>query len=150
MINIWMKLIRGNLIWKYLCKRYNIGDTTVVLFLAGENSKVDEYAVKYLDLVMERKGCNKAVIFVENEELIGFTKDRLTPFIHADVRMIANTQIMPVYNWYRVVRFNKNFFFTFTDKTKDNLLGKFIRETEINERDAVCLAIYNFRKVVEE
>jgi hypothetical protein len=30
------------------------------------------------------------------------------------------------------------------------LLGRFMRETDINEKDAVCLAIYNFRGVVEE
>ena len=150
MINVWMKLVKGDLLWKYLRLRYAINDTTVVLFLAGENPKIDEYALKYLGLVMERKGCNRVVIFVENEELFSFAKGKLNSSTNADVRKITTAQIMAVYNWYRVVRFNKNLFFTFTDRTKDNLLGKFIRETEINEKDAVCLAIFNFRKVVEE
>ena len=150
MINVWMKLVKGDLLWKYLRLRYAINDTTVVLFLSGENSKIDEYALKYLGLVMERKGCNRAVIFVENEELLCFAKEQLNTTIKADVRKITAAQIMAIYNWYRVVRFNKNLFFTFTDRTKDNLLGKFMRETEINEKDAVCLAIFNFRKVVEE
>lgn len=150
MINVWMKLVKGDLLWKYLRLRYAINDTTVVLFLAGENPKIDEYALKYLGLVMERKGCNRVVIFVENEELFSFAKGKLNSSTNADVRKITTAQIMAVYNWYRVVRFNKNLFFTFTDRTKDNLLGKFMRETEINEKDAVCLAIFNFRKVVEE
>lgn len=150
MINVWMKLVKGDLLWKYLRLRYAINDTTVVLFLAGENPKIDEYALKYLGLVMERKVCNRVVIFVENEELFCFAKGKLNSSTNADVRKITTAQIMAVYNWYRVVRFNKNLFFTFTDRTKDNLLGKFIRETEINEKDAVCLAIFNFRKVVEE
>lgn len=150
MINVWIKLVKGDLLWKYFRLRYAINDTTVVLFLTGENPKIDEYALKYLGLVMERKGCNRVVIFVENEELFSFAKGKLNLSINADVRKITTAQIMAVYNWYRVVRFNKNLFFTFTDRTKDNLLGKFIRETEINEKDAVCLAIFNFRKVVEE
>lgn len=150
MINVWMKLVKGDLLWKYLRLRYAINDTTVVLFLTGENPKIDEYALKYLGLVMERKGCNRVVIFVENEELFCFAKEKLNATIKADVEMITVAQIMTIYNWYRVVRFNKNLFFTFTDRTKNNLLGKFIRETEINEKDAVCLAIFNFRKVVEK
>lgn len=150
MINVWMKLVKGNLLWKYLRLRYAINDTTIVLFLTGENPEIDGYALKYLGLVMERKGCNRVVIFVENEELFCFAKEKLNETIKADVEMITVAQIMAIYNWYRVVRFNKNLFFTFTDRTKDNLLGKFIRETEINEKDAVCLAIFNFRKVVEE
>ena len=149
MINVWMKLVKGNLFWKYLRLRYAINDMTVVLFMSGDNSKIDEHSLKYLDLVMERKGCNRAVIFVENEDLLRFAKERLNSTINADVRKITTAQTMAVYNWYRVVRFNKNLFFTYTDRTKDNLLGKFMRETEINEKDAVCLAIYNFRKVVE-
>lgn len=145
-----MKLVKGDLLWKYLRLRYAINDTTVVLFLTGENPKIDEYALKYLGLVMERKRCNRAVIFVKNEELLCLAKEKINTTIKTDVRKITATQIMAVYNWYRVVRFDKNLFFTFTDRTKDNMLGKFIRETEINEKDAVCLAIYNFRKVVEE
>lgn len=150
MLNVGMKLIIGKLTWKYLCIRYNISDTTVVLFLAGENHKIDEYALKYLNLVMERKGCTKAIIFVENEEQLCFANERLDATTKADVRKITDKRIMAIYRLYRIVRFNKNLFFTFTDRTKDNLLGKFMRETEINEKDAVCLAIFNFRKVVEE
>ena len=48
MINVWMKLVKGDLLWKYLRLRYAINDTTVVLFLAGENPKIDEYALKYI------------------------------------------------------------------------------------------------------
>lgn len=150
MLSIWMKLVKGSFTWKYLCLRYHISGTTAVLFLSGENPGIDEYALKYLDRVMDRKRCDAAVVFAENKEILQFAESHLTTNKHVKIKMISKDYIESIYNWYRVVRFNKNIFFTYTDKTKDNLLGRFMRETEINEKDAVCLAIYNFRSVLEE
>jgi hypothetical protein len=99
---------------------------------------------------MDRKRCDAAVIFVESEEILQFAETHLNTNKPVKIKMISKDYIASIYNWYRVVRFNKNMFFTYTDKTKDNLLGRFMRETDINEKDAVCLAIYNFRGVVEE
>ncbi len=148
MIRIWMKLAKGNFIWKYLRVRYHIDATTVVLFLSEDNSKINEYAIKYLDDVMGRKGCKKAVIFTESEELAQLATERVSTKKAVRVAKLDVDTIMCVYDWYRVIRFNRNVFFTFTDRTKDNLLGRFLRETDIDENDAVCLAIYNFRYVL--
>lgn len=150
MLNIWLKLLKGNLIWRYLCLKNHISSTTAILFLTGENSQIDEYALKYLDCVMDRKRCDEAVIFVEAEDIFQFANLHLHTNKVVKIKKISPDYVTAIYNWYRVVRFNKNMFFTYTDRTKDNLLGRFMRETDINEKDAVCLAIYNFRSIMEE
>ena len=39
--------------------------------------------------------------------------------------------------------------FTYTTSPKDNQLGRVLKETQVNEEEAVCLGLYQLRKVPE-
>ena len=130
--------------------QYRINGSKIVLVLSGENELVDFYALKYLDRAIERKQAREALILTYTEQSFQMLKDYRAYTYPITIKRIKKTKIDRIYRWYRMVKFSPNIFFTFTDKTKDNLLGKFIRETDINEKDVVCLAIYNFRMVPEE
>lgn len=150
MLKDWLEILMGNLAWKYLKIVNGIDSTKVVLVLTGENELVDWYALKYLDRAIDRKQARKALILAYEENILQLAEG-YPSFLHSvRIKRVSKRKIDLIYGWYRMVKFNKNLFFTFTDKTKDNLLGRFIRETEINEKDAVCLAIYNFRIIPEE
>ena len=56
-------------------------------------------------------------------------------------------KIKLLYKWYCMDGRRKNVVFTFVKTNKDNLLEHFINETDINEEDVVCLALYNLREI---
>ena len=44
--------------------------------------------------------------------------------------------------------FFDNIVFTYAFRPQDNLLGKVLKETQVNEEDAVCLGLYHLRAVL--
>lgn len=150
MIKEEMQLIAGKLTWNWIKCINKLDASKVILVLAGENEKVDFYALKYLDRAIERKMADEALIFACTDESYRQASNYKDFQYPVNIKKISEKQLELIYRYYCLYKFNKNLFFTFTDRTKDNLLGRFIRETEIDEKDTVCLAIYNFRTVYGE
>lgn len=141
-------MIRGYVSIKSL--RRKAGGSKIILFLTDENEKIDYYALIYLKKILLRKHFNGAYIIVNSKEKANRISKDVPEDVDAEVEIMDQRKINNIFQCYRVMNADKNLYFTYTDKSKDNLLGRFIRETEIDEIDAVCLAIYNLRSVPRE
>lgn len=142
-------VLLGSFFWNFFRLKDGLNYSKVVLVLTGENNEVDRYALMYLDDIIKRKKAKEAIVYVFDQE----TKEKLTRQIkseyHVQVTRISKRIMGYIYRRYMMERFYKNIFWTFTDYTNNNLLGRFIRETDITAEDVVCLAIYNFRCIPE-
>lgn len=141
-----IEVIKGYFIWSLLKWKEHLDYKKVVLALTGENESVDDYALRYLDYVMERKSAEQALILVSDENTA--KKVLLYDYRHEVKTKIVSVKKMElIYKWHCLDRFYKNLIFTYVRTNKDNLLERFLNETEINEEDVVCLALYNLRKI---
>lgn len=145
-----IEVIIGDFKWKLLKLRYSLNYSRVVLVLTGENEEVDHCALNYLDNYVDRKVAKEAVVVVpdekDREEILGKYH-----FKHKTKVIICNSKkIERIYKRNCLSKLSKNLVFTYVDKTQNNLLGRFMRETDINAEDVVCLALYNFRLCPDE
>lgn len=137
--------------WQEFKVKYDLDTSKVVLMLANDNGKIDEYAVLYLKLVMRRKQTEYADIFYCDSE----TEKMLTRILGTEqnekIRTIKidKNDRKRIYTLYCFMNFYDNMIFTYTDEPLDNLLGKVMRENHITEQEAVCLALYKLREVPE-
>lgn len=135
----------GDFYWIILKLKDHINYNKVVLFLTGDNIEVDKYALQYLDLVIERKQAKEAIIYILDKSMQNQINMNFKHKIK--IKYIKRDKAELIYKRYCIDKFFKNIFWTYTHHTKNNLLGRFMVETEINAEDVVCLAIYNFRKI---
>lgn len=134
-------------LWEKFQIRYAL-DKDVVLMLANDNLEFDLGAVAYLKTYMKRNMKENAHIFYfseKSEELLNNMADDIKIAVHK----IKEEDLKSLYELYSFYKFYNHIFFTYTNYPKDNLLGRVLRETDISEREAVCLALYKFRKVIE-
>lgn len=134
----------GWLFWKYLKIKFGINYKKVVIVLSGENEEVDRQAIAYLQNFMERKHANSAIVFCkgqakeETEQMIGKSRP-------VSVEVLTDEEMAKLYSFYCFTKFFDNIVFTNTNTPKDNMLGRYLKETKVNEEDAVCLALYHLR-----
>lgn len=141
-----LMIIKGYIIWLQFRVKEHLDDKKFVLIVTEENEKVDQYALKYLDYVMERKYAKEALIVVSNPE--SAKKVSRYHYKHQiKIKIMPFQKIKLFYRWYCLDGRRKNVVFTFVKTNKDNLLERFINETDINEEDVICLALYNLRKI---
>lgn len=141
--------IAGQLLWNKLKRQEHLDYRHIVLVLTGENEQVDQYALLYLDHLMDRKNANIALILSHRQACIDMvTQYRYRHAIHT--RLLSQREIILLYKRYCLDRFFVNLFFTYVRLPKDNLMERFLKETEINEEDVVCLCLYNFRGIPTE
>lgn len=142
-------VLLGSFFWSILKLRDGLNYSKIVLVLTGDNEEVDEYALMYIDNAIQRKRAEEAIIYVFSKEI----KEQVKKQIHSDypvrVKVLPKNVVNHIYRRYLIDKFYKNIFWTYTDNAKNNLLGRFMRETDINAEDVVCLAIYNFRCIPE-
>ena len=134
-------------LWKEFQIKY-ILKKDVVLMLANDNLEFDRSAVTYLKIYMKRNMKENAHIFYfseRTEELLTSIADDVKIAVHK----INEEDLKSLYDLYSFYKFYDYIFFTYTNYPQDNLLGRVLKETDISEREAVCLALYNFREVVE-
>lgn len=139
------KYFSGWLLWQKLKIKFRINYDKVVIVLSGENEKLDRQVMEYLPDFMERKRVTSAVILCRRkDEWEGFAER--TGYIISE---IFEEEMVILYSFYSFIKFYDNIVFTNTDKPEDNMLGRYIRETDINEVDAACLALYHLRHIPE-
>lgn len=141
-------ILRESFQWLRLCIIYKINYKKVVLVLTGENRILDYYAIAYLEYFVKRKYADEAVILFHDVETKKMIKDFHFPF---EVKTVFYPleKIEELYDYYSFEKFFDNIVFTYTTFPKYNLLGRVLNETAVNERDAVCLALYHLRTVIE-
>ena len=150
MIREIIEVVAGDVSWNLLKLRYHIDYSKVVLVLTGENADVDDYALKYLDKYIERKVAKEAVVIALDKNEREKLKSKYSFKYKTKIIVCSSKKIDRIYKRKCLNKINNNLVFTYIDKTKNNLLGKFLRETDINAKDVVCLALYNFRTNPEE
>lgn len=142
------KILAESLRWIGLRMKYRIDYSRVVLVLSGESKKLDYFALAYLERYVKRKYASEAVVLYNDAE----TKEMLDAF---DFSFPVKAVFYPVkkmeklYSYYSFEKFFDNIVFTYITEPKDNLLGRVLRETDVNEQDAVCLGLYRLRTVPE-
>lgn len=150
MIRETVEVLKGSFCWNIIKLTEKIDDTKVVLVLTGEDTNVDNYALMYLDEVIKRKFASKAIIITFNKKVADKVISCKTISHPVKIKIMNERMIELIYKRYCLDKFNKNLFFTYIDKTQDNLLGRFMREMSVDARNVVCLALYNLRKVPEK
>lgn len=120
----------------------------MVLVLTNENKTLDYYAIAYLKYFVKRKYANEAIILFHDVETKKMLKKFKFPF---EVKAVFYPlkEIEKLYDYYSFEKFFDNIVFTYTTFPKDNLLGRILDETPVNEQDAICLALYHLRTVLE-
>lgn len=138
-------ILHGWLYWHVFSMIYSISDKNVILVLNNENTELDKAAVQYLELFSERKAAERAIIVWTEQS----TKKWLDELKIEKIRImyLPVQKIELLYDYYCFEKFYDNIVFTYTSKPNENLLGRVLNETEIDEKDAVCLALYHLRYV---
>lgn len=138
--------LKGWLYWQLLRLKLKIDYHKVVIVLTDENRNLDRYVLAHLEDFMDRKYANQAVLMCtegREEELASSYECEEWVRIHA----IGEAQMELLYSFYSFMKFFDNIVFTYTESPKDNLLKRFLDETNVNEEDAACLALYHLRYV---
>lgn len=149
MIKQVVQVMAGQLLWMNLKRQEHLDYKKMVLVLTGENEKVDLYALRYLDKAMNRKSADKALILSDKQKCIDMAL-RCNYQHTVKTKLLSQKKIMLLFKWFSLDKFYKNLIFTYVRTPKDNLLDRFVRETDINEEEIVCLCLYNFREMPTE
>lgn len=144
-------VLYGAFLWRMLRLKLGIDYKTVVLILVNENRKLDYYALAHLGDYMSRKHAESAVVLFCENETYRMAKSVLGEYEGAgkEVRLCRceRKKVEAVYDYYSFHIFFDNVAFTYISRPGDNLLGRVLEETQVNEEDAVCLGLYHLRKV---
>ncbi|WP_026496488.1 hypothetical protein [Butyrivibrio sp. WCD3002] len=139
-------MIKGWFLWKILRIKYGINYKKVVLVLSGENRALDMACIDNLPDFIGRKYARAAIIFYP-EDVYSLGDFDISPGDNVKLISLPGGDISKLYDYYCFMKFFDNIVFTFTDKPADNLLQRYLDETDINEDDAACLALYHLRYV---
>lgn len=126
--------------------RFWITQQKVVLVLVHDQERLDKYALAHLGDYMDRKYAKRAVILFHDKRTYGQIRRM---HLEKPVRLCRwpERRIEELYRYYSFYKFSDRVVFTYTDRPKDNRLGKVLRETEIGEEEAVCLGLYRLRRI---
>lgn len=142
-----VRIMYGYFYWMILKIRYLINYKKVVLFLTDENSKLDITALEYLQFFLERKNAKSVIVFYVNDNTYSFINNNPEIKNVCRCKKFSHKRMLFLYNVYSFYNFFENAVFTYTTIPKDNLLGRILNETDINEVEAVCLALYHLREI---
>lgn len=138
--------LKGWIYWKKLCISYRINYDKVVIVLSDENSELDKQVIKYLPEFIKRKHAIEAIVYCRKYNLLEIEEIRsresnitIVPMNDEDMELL--------YSFYCFTKFFDNIVFTYISKPCDNKLGLYLKETNVNEKDAACLALYHLRHV---
>lgn len=113
--------------------------------MVGENPSVDYFCLKYLEDHMKKKYVNKALVLYKS----GHTKGEMNIAHNDRIRFaeISEKTLNRIYEVYCFYKYFDNIVFSYVDKPIDNHLGRYIRESTVNEEDASCLALFHLRHI---
>ena len=141
-----VNILQGAFLWKTMCIRFRINYKKVVLILVNENKKLDYYAAAHLEDYMQRKYADEALILFDNDSVYKMIR-RMKTDVCRKLYRYPEKKIRKLYQYFSFYKFFDNIVFTYTSCPKDNQLGRVLKETQINEEEAVCLGLYRLRTV---
>ena len=139
----------GRLIWQKYKRRFCLDEHTVVLVLAGENRKVDYYALAHLEDYVKRKVASRGVILAADKRALGQARKMKFPF-DTEVCRVKENEVLRLHDYYCFEEYFDNIVFTFIRRPEANMLWKLRRETEVNEEEVACLGCYCLRRMPEK
>ncbi|MCI9546459.1 MAG: hypothetical protein HFH60_07230 [Lachnospiraceae bacterium] len=114
--------------------------------MTNENKKLDYYAMIHLEDFMKRKYADEAIILLNNKKAYKMIK-MVNPAVSVKAYWYSKDKIEMLYNYYSFHKFSDRVVFTYTDNPRDNQLGRVLRETQVDEEEAVCLGLYHLRSI---
>ncbi|MCI8949850.1 MAG: hypothetical protein HFG49_07365 [Lachnospiraceae bacterium] len=139
-------ILHGAIIWDIFRLRFQIDKNKVVLVLVNDNEKLDHYALVHLKHYMERKYAKEAIVLFDDRSVYQRAV-RINQSVPVRFCRWDKKKIKWLYDYYSFYNFSDKIVFTYTDCPKDNRLGKLLRETQVQEEEAVCLGLYRLRMV---
>jgi hypothetical protein len=139
-------ILKGWLFWQRVRIKYLINYNKTLIVLSDENYELDRQVLLHLPDYVERKHADKAIVLCDESRLHEWSYI-LPKNINMQIKAMSKEDMEKLYDYYCFFKFFDNVVFTYTDKPKDNLLGKFLRETDVNEEDAAFLALYHLRSI---
>ena len=148
MIPEMLHVIRGNFIWHYIKAVHGISKQSIVLVLTGENRMVDEYAIHHLQTFAARRSADKVFVWTREEELI----KKAVETCECPVRRLnmSDMKLQILFDYYCFDKFFPNLVFTYTNRPRDNQIGRLLSISDVNEEEIVCLGLYNLRMVPQK
>ena len=141
-----IRILQGSFIWIFLRLRLRIHGKKVIIILTNENKKLDYYAMIHLEDFMKRKYADEAIILLNNKKAYKMIK-MVNPAVSVKAYWYSKDKIEMLYNYYSFHKFSDRVVFTYTDNPRDNQLGRVLRETQVDEEEAVCLGLYHLRTI---
>lgn len=146
MFNEIIPILYGTLIWQMWRLRFSLNQGKIVLVLVNENKKLDYYALAHLNDFIDRKCANEVILIFKDKTTYKLIKKMKFSF-SVKVHQCSKCEIEKIYRYYSFYNFSDKIVFTYTTYPKDNLLGKVLKETSINEEEAACLGLYHLRTI---
>ncbi len=144
------KILRGKKIWDAMSREYRFDSKNVVLVLAGDNKKLDLFALDYLQTFVSRKKANRAEILLTDESYVADYLQRKNFLFPVNERKSRREDLSLLYDYYCFAFNLDNIAFTFLNHCYYNLMGRILNETDITEEEAVCLGVYWLRELQEK
>lgn len=141
-----IRIFHGLLAWNAFRIHNRISYKYVILVLANENRELDRWAIKHLKDFMKRKYVSKGMIIWANQDSEDIIKGEMIPD-EVVIKRVSTSTIELFYDYYSFDKYFDNIVFTYTARPEENLLERVLTETEVNEEDAVCLALYHLRTI---
>lgn len=141
-------ILGGWLFWQRIRIKYAVNYSKALIVLSDENHELDRQVLLHLSDFTERKHVACAVVLCIEKCVSEWTR-----FMSGNNRVhidsMSKVDMEKLYDYYSFMKFFDNIVFTYVDKPEDNLLGTYLRETDVSEEDAACLALYHLRSVPE-
>lgn len=139
-------ILVGWIFWQRVRIKYKINYNKVLIVLTDENHELDKQVIIHLSDYLERKHVKSAIILCKDDCMMEWVS--MVEYMKSvKVYSWPITNMEKLYSYYCFIKFFDNIVFTYIDKPSDNMLGTYLRETDVNEEDAACLALYHLRSV---
>ncbi|MCI8822510.1 MAG: hypothetical protein HFI15_08350 [Lachnospiraceae bacterium] len=142
-------IVHGRLVWLKWKRRFRLDHRKVLLVLTGENEQIDKYALLHLKDYMRRKVADRAVILASDRKIWKQAAAFASCF-PVKAYLVKEQELLLLYDYYCFEEYFDNVVFTFVSRPKDNLLERVLRETDVDEEEAVCLGLYCLRSADRE
>lgn len=126
--------------YKWICFKlfHGINKDMIVLALANENKKLDDIAVKRFSEMLDKRYATGGMILAQREVFDDIVcNDKRIKVIYTSSKKMED-----LFSLYCFYSFTNNIVFTYVDTPKDNYLSDYIKNSDIDENDVVCLALF--------
>ncbi len=137
-------IAHGYIIWRYLVYRYHIKKNDAVLMLPDNNKEWNICGIKFLPSYMEKKMCNRALIFETKKN-----GRHIDAKFNGDLEfhILKRKQMRDLLSYYCLYRFFDNIVLLFIREPRDNRSEFALKNTSVSLEELICIGIYRLQKV---